>query len=580
MCECWQSLRTKEARAIALPPAAVDPNGRFILTGLTSGTHQLRVIASEKQTQDWFGQDPVVTIQAGQTASGVTLTVNRGAILEVMIQDPNGDAGVEGARVNVSATSFDTTGTTDANGLARLRVPAGRCRLSGGKLGYGIASPERIVLLDKGQTHREQMPIIGPAVYVMGTVIDSRNQPVASASVLHWPMWHAASADRDGRFEYTYYTTGSGDRHEVCVREGSLGLAGIVELSDPSGGRRPTGRITLQPAHSLVGRVVDPNGVAIPAAHVRLMVCSPQRTPRRIIALAEVVTDGGGTYEIRGIPTPPADFAAHYYAVVAHAAGYNEASVEPVPLAGPVEEPIHVASLTLAPTDRIVSGIVVDANDKPVPKALVSTPKLEASDRREDAIQPHRRVLSDAQGRFRIEGVCKGPIQITATTSAPTQQEGVTETLGGEDNAKIVLGRTLLLGKSSAGKRITDWAGLGLFDRTDQLRDKAVLLCFVDLQQRSCRHAISQLAGQSKLLADRNVIVAGIPFSKGESAEPEPTDAVLMAKPPGDPEALRQAWGIQSLPWLVLMDGGHVVRAEGFSIAELPSKLAEISADR
>ena len=38
------------------------------------------------------------------------------------------------------------------------------------------------------------------------------------------------------------------------------------------------------------------------------------------------------------------------------------------------------------------------------------------------------------------------------------------------------------------------------------------------------------------------------------------------------------AWGVQSLPWLILTDKDRVVRAEGFQLAELDKKLQELDA--
>jgi len=38
----------------------------------------------------------------------------------------------------------------------------------------------------------------------------------------------------------------------------------------------------------------------------------------------------------------------------------------------------------------------------------------------------------------------------------------------------------------------------------------------------------------------------------------------------------RLAWGVKSLPWLILTDKKHVVAAEGFSIIDLDAKIDEI----
>jgi hypothetical protein len=47
----------------------------------------------------------------------------------------------------------------------------------------------------------------------------------------------------------------------------------------------------------------------------------------------------------------------------------------------------------------------------------------------------------------------------------------------------------------------------------------------------------------------------------------------------GDIDAVRQAWGVKSLPWLILTDEKHKVVAEGFALNELEGKMDD-AADR
>ena len=41
-------------------------------------------------------------------------------------------------------------------------------------------------------------------------------------------------------------------------------------------------------------------------------------------------------------------------------------------------------------------------------------------------------------------------------------------------------------------------------------------------------------------------------------------------------EEIRQIWDVRSMPWLILTDGRHIVRAEGFASADLDEKLRNI----
>jgi hypothetical protein len=43
----------------------------------------------------------------------------------------------------------------------------------------------------------------------------------------------------------------------------------------------------------------------------------------------------------------------------------------------------------------------------------------------------------------------------------------------------------------------------------------------------------------------------------------------------GEEEETRLAWGVRSLPWLILTDSEHIIRAEGFVLAELDARIEE-----
>lgn len=39
---------------------------------------------------------------------------------------------------------------------------------------------------------------------------------------------------------------------------------------------------------------------------------------------------------------------------------------------------------------------------------------------------------------------------------------------------------------------------------------------------------------------------------------------------------MKSAWGVESLPWLILTDRSHLVRAEGFDLSELQNKMEAV----
>ncbi len=66
---------------------------------------------------------------------------------------------------------------------------------------------------------------------------------------------------------------------------------------------------------------------------------------------------------------------------------------------------------TVAPADKSISGVVVDANGAPAAGVPIFISGPRGSD---TAGQPRREAVSDEQGRFFVEGVCPGPLRIQA----------------------------------------------------------------------------------------------------------------------------------------------------------------------
>jgi len=112
----------------------------------------------------------------------------------------------------------------------------------------------------------------------------------------------------------------------------------------------------------------------------------------------------------------------------------------------------------------------------------------------------------------------------------------------------------------------------------EQAKGLRLLLCFFDMNQRPSRNCIMRLAKQVEQLKQKGVTVVAVQASKVDENAlnkwvknyniPFP---VGMVK--GDVEKSRFTWGVKSLPWLILTDHEHIVRANGFSLAELDEKI-------
>jgi len=107
------------------------------------------------------------------------------------------------------------------------------------------------------------------------------------------------------------------------------------------------------------------------------------------------------------------------------------------------------------------------------------------------------------------------------------------------------------------------------------------LICFWDVEQRPSRHFIKKLAEQAEDLAQQNVTIVAAQTSKAEQKlldewVKQNDIRLLISIVQADAEAIKYSWGVRSLPWLILTDRNGVVRAEGFGLDELATRIAEL----
>jgi len=130
------------------------------------------------------------------------------------------------------------------------------------------------------------------------------------------------------------------------------------------------------------------------------------------------------------------------------------------------------------------------------------------------------------------------------------------------------------------GKALPPFEGIEIDFATEKARGKMVLVCFWDMNQRPSRNCIMQLAKQAQQLKGKGVTVVVVQASQiDEKTLNEWVKENNIPFPVGmiqdDSEKIRFAWGVQSLPWLILSDPEHIVRAEGFALSDLDEKIKE-----
>jgi len=215
-------------------------------------------------------------------------------------------------------------------------------------------------------------------------------------------------------------------------------------------------------------------------------------------------------------------------------------------------------------------------NDKPVADARIST---------YGESQPYRNTRTDAEGKFTIEKICAGKIRISANISGRTRLYGNVETEGGATDIRVVISErsstTRYVPKrppSLVGRPLPELKDLKIEISSADADDKMLLVCFWDMEQRPSRYCIRQLAKQAEQLKQKGVAVVAVQASKvDENALNEWMKKYNIPFPvgmvKGDEEKSRFAWGVRSLPWLILTDTEHIVRTDGFGTNELNEKI-------
>jgi hypothetical protein len=128
------------------------------------------------------------------------------------------------------------------------------------------------------------------------------------------------------------------------------------------------------------------------------------------------------------------------------------------------------------------------------------------------------------------------------------------------------------------GKALPDLKAFNLRLERSQTKDKRIVVCFWDMNQRPSRNCVQRLNKKAKVLARKGVFVVLVHAAKAEKGKLEAWLAKRKIALPagrieGDVQKVLRNWGVRSLPWLILTDNKHIVTTEGFGLNELNDKI-------
>ena len=328
-----------------------------------------------------------------------------------LVKDPQGQAL---SNVRVTELRTDQECITDSEGkFVSACVPSDNTRYF-----FAVHKQRKLVgagRLPAGERHVEINLV--PAKMVSGTVVDPDGKPVAGAQVAPLPMTNShVLTNRNGQFDVGWDPKWAGPLKEffLMARHLERDLAGGIEINEDT----ENVRIKLEPALRLAGVVQDPNGVLIPGAKVGL---SLRRGWACGTPVEDLITDAQGRYEFRTLPQ------MQEYINWANAEGYWQNGIK-TGIINRITDREEVGPIILKKPNLSVSGVVVDSAGKPVASCKVGV-------RGEG--QPQRTTETGAQGKFTLEKICSGRVEIWAKLDSVLY--GTVEVQAGQKNIRLVV---------------------------------------------------------------------------------------------------------------------------------------------
>ncbi len=399
---------------------------------------------------------------------------------------------------------------------------------------------------------------------VTGTVLNAEGKPAGNVKVSLFPLfWQGEKAtDAQGCFTLLSDTGPSGGTASgrvVIARDLDHGTAAALDLTDDA----TNADLKLGPAMTLTGRVTDSDGRAVSNAQVRVLF----ETDRASLTIgAPLRTASDGRFECKALPP------GRTYGVAVSAKGYVSES-RSLEAGVAVARRVELDAFKLLSLNLRIAGVVLDADDQPVPHAWVQS---------SGEHQPSLNLMTDDQGRFSFDRASAGEINLTANDPAG-RGSGKVITQGGVTNIILHIGLAAATPEaeprraSLIGQPLPDLKSLGFTDDAAPA-GKRVLLCLFDLDQRPSRRVVRLLGDQIQALRKKGLTVLAVQatvtsaaaFKEWKDANPLPFPVGQVAEAS---DKAKWATDVESLPWLILTDTQSRVSAEGFALEQLDEKL-------
>ncbi len=551
-------------------------------------------------------------IEIDEGTSTLDVKLESAVILTGRVTDPNGQ-GFGGAQISPSLrvgnygspVSRDQIRTDDSGRFEVRGTPAGRkYSLHVSADGYGSKSTHEIDTyavadgrLDVGTF---ELPVANLAV--SGQVVNAEGQPVAHATLRIYgegqPTRMDERADAEGRFtlqgvcaglltlNVNATQAGRSLSARAITEGGSTGIRIVAREGRSPAVQRVGGKgyeqIVATAAKLIAGVAVDENGS--PVANVPVRVCCHK-----------AVRDGRMSWRYSSFNELSATTDAQgRFAIEFQEEGEYNLLFSPDKLAAIIVYDVPLGQkdlrVTLPAGGTVVGQLLRIEKGRRVP-ILHAEVKVEQTSRAAFShlgFDRDRTIKTDAEGRFRVEHLS------TQVRTDHNKAEfiprtwqisyGDTVQTVAFDKGDLIEDFELVVRPDPAkaapltGSPLPRFEGIGIDLAPERLKDKRVLVCFFDWEQRPSRNSVMQLARQADSLGAKGVAVVAVSVTTTsdaalqawakENSIPFPVGMIQ-----GDKDETLFVWSVKSLPWLVLSDSGHMVTAEGFAPDELNRRL-------
>jgi protocatechuate 3,4-dioxygenase beta subunit len=336
----------------------------------------------------------------------------------------------------------------------------------------------------------------------------------------------------------------------------------------------------------IAGRVVDENGVAVTGVPVRVRCMQSKNEKGKDmesyfqIARFGDVTDKQGRFaiELKEEATYSLLFSPDNHAAMI--------VYDVVTDTGDLKVTLSSGGTLTGQLVRFNRGVKV-----PVPNTKVELKQANHSSYSHLVSDHEHKTVTDSQGRFRFERI---RTLIRTDRQRQVYEPRTWELCSGDTSQSIrflpgektkhidlVLRPNIAKAPPLTSKALPDYTGINLDLNQDRFKDRKLLICFFDYEQRPARRYVLQLNGRQRQLREKGVRIVAVQTNKtseNKIAQWVKTTniSIPVATVIGDFDETRFIWNVQSLPWLILTDREHVVVAEGFNVNELDDKMTEL----